>query len=51
MQTRTAYHWDPQTRVYVATSEELPSPEEQNVYYPPGYATFDAPPTLSLIHI
>ncbi len=46
MQTRTAYHWHPDSRVFVATSQELESPEEPGVFYPPGDATFDPPPTV-----
>lgn len=46
MSTRTAYHWHPESRVFVATSEQLESPLEPGVFYPPGDATFDPPPAV-----
>lgn len=42
---KTAYHWHPDTRVYVGASLEPESPEEPGVFYPPGPdATFEEPP-------
>lgn len=46
MNTKTAYHWHPDTRAFIAISEELESPEEPGLFYPPGDATFDPAPNI-----
>lgn len=40
MTTKTAYHWD-DSRVFCSVSDELESPQEPGVFYPPGNATYD----------